>query len=356
MHMKITEESFGRLEDGRAVQLYTLANEKGMTVKITDFGGIIVSIETPDRAGHVADVTLGFDRLDAYTQNPAYFGALIGRYANRIGNAAFTLNGAAYRLQKNDGNNHLHGGEMGFHKVLWDSAVIADGGAEKLELKYLSKDGEEGYPGNLSVRVLYSLSGDNAIVIEYFAEADRDTIVNLTNHAYFNLGGHDAGSITDHRLYINAGSFTPIDSECIPTGEIRTVVGSPMDFTAMRPIGKGLAGEELYEQLRFGYGYDHNYVIDNEAGGITKAAEVIDDKSGRRMEVFTDKPGIQLYSGNHLDGIAGKGGAVYGKRCGFCLETQYFPDSPHKKDFPSAVLRAGEKYRFTTIYRFSTVS
>lgn len=353
--MKINRDAFGTMEDGREVSLYILSNDDGMRVKIIDLGGIIVSIEAPDRDGHMADVVLGYDDLADYRINPAYFGALIGRYGNRIENAEFELNGTVYHLLKNDGNNHLHGGGVGFDKVLWDSALIEDHGAEKLELRYLSRDGEEGYPGNLAVRVLYSLSEDNALQIEYFADTDQDTIVNLTNHVYFNLAGHDGGSITDHRLRLYAERYTPVNGECIPTGEIRPVKGSPMDFTDMRPISEGLAREDTDEQLRNGLGYDHNYVLDHAQGSIEKAAEVLCDRSGRQLTAWTDKPGVQFYTGNHLDNIPGKGGAVYGKRNGFCLETQYFPNSMKKKHFPSPVLRKGERYHFTTIYQFSRV-
>lgn len=353
--MKIRRDVFGALEDGRKVGLFTLANDNGMTVKIIDFGGIIVSIEVPDREGRMADVILGYDDIADYQQNPPYFGALIGRYANRIEDGEFELNGTVYRLLKNDGDNHLHGGGAGFDKVLWDSSVIEEDGIEKLELRYLSGDGEEGYPGNLSVRVLYSLTEDDALQIEYFAETDRDTIVNLTNHAYFNLAGHGGGSITDHCLRLYAGQFTPVDSECIPTGEIRPVKDSPMDFTSMRRIGEGLAREDADEQLRCGLGYDHNYVLDHTGGGIEKAAEVICGRSGRCLTVRTDKPGIQFYSGNHIDAIQGKGGVVYRKRDGFCLETQYFPSSMNNKHFPSPILRKGDQYHFTTVYQFSVV-
>ena len=353
--MKIKRDVFGTMEDGRKVSLYTLSNDSGMTVKIIDLGGIIVSIEVPDREGRRADVVLGYGDLRDYQENPVYFGALIGRYGNRIEDAEFELNGNVYHLLKNDGNNHLHGGGTGFDKVLWDSAVIEDDGTDKLELRYLSKDGEEGYPGNLSVRVLYSLSEDNDLEIEYFAATDQDTIVNLTNHAYFNLAGHDAGSITGHRVRLYADRFTPVDSECIPTGEIRPVADSPMDFTTMRPISEGLSAEDTDEQLRNGYGYDHNFVLDHPKGGVEKAAEVVCDRSGRQLTVYTDKPGVQFYTGNHLDDIKGKSGAVYGKRSGFCLETQYFPNSMKKKHFPSPVLRKGDQYHFTTVYEFSTV-
>jgi len=353
--MKIKREVFGTMEDGRTVSLFTLSNQNGMTVKIIDLGGIIVSIVAPDREGRTADVVLGYDNLADYRENPVYFGALIGRYGNRVGGAEFELNGTVYHLLKNDGDNHLHGGGVGFDKVLWDSSIIEEDGTRKLELRYLSEDGEEGYPGNLSVRVLYSLSEDNALSIEYFATTDQDTVVNLTNHAYFNLAGHDAGSITGHRLRLYADRFTPVDSACIPTGEIRPVKGSPMDFTVMRPISEGLSREDTDEQLQNGCGYDHNFVLDHPAGGVEKAAEVVCDRTCRQLTVWTDKPGVQFYTGNHLDNIPGKGGAVYGKRNAFCLETQYFPDSVNNEHFPSPVLRKGERYHFTTIYQFSTV-
>ena len=353
--MKINRDVFGTMEDGREVGLYTLSNANGMTVKIIDFGGTIVFIEAPDREGRMADVVLGYDNLTDYLKNPGYLGALIGRYGNRIEGAEFELNGTLYHLLKNDGNNHLHGGGVGFDKVLWDAFIVDDNGTEKLELRYLSRDGEEGYPGNLSVRVLYSLTQDNGVSIEYFAETDQDTVVNLTNHAYFNLAGHDGGSITGHCLRIYASRFTPINDECIPTGEIREVKDSPMDFTAMGRISEGLAQEHTDEQLRCGYGYDHNFVLDHAGGGVEKAAEAVHEESGRCLTVLTDKPGVQFYSGNHLDGIQGKDGAVYGKRNGFCLETQFFPNSMKKKHFPSPVLRKGERYRFTTVYRFSTM-
>lgn len=353
--MKVKRDVYGTMEDGRKVNLYALSNDNGMTVKIIDLGGIIVSIQVPDRDGHSADVILGYDKLEDYRKNPVYFGALIGRYGNRIENGEFELNGTVYHLLKNDGNNHLHGGGTGFDKVSWDSAIVEDDGTEKLELCYLSKDGEEGYPGNLSVRVLYSLSEDNALKIEYFAETDQDTIVNLTNHAYFNLAGHDGGSITDHCLRLYAEQFTPVNSECIPTGEICTVKDSPMDFTTMRPISEGLAWEDTDEQLRNGFGYDHNYVLDHMQGNVDKAAEVVCERSGRQLTVWTDKPGVQFYTGNHLDAVPGKGGNLYGKRSGFCLETQYFPNSMKNTRFPSPVLRKGDQYHFMTLYQFSTV-
>lgn len=350
----ITEnKSYGKMPDGRAVSLFTLSNAKGMKVSITNYGGIITSILAPDRQGKMADVTLGFDAFEPYIKNPACFGALVGRFANRIENAEFELNGKSYKLYKNDGNNHLHGGKEGFQKKLWNAAIIPDKGQDKLELTYTSQDGEENYPGKLDAKVLYWLDEDGSLGLEYSAVSDKDTIINLTNHAYFNLAGHNAGVITDHILQLNADKFTVINNECIPDGEIRDVKGTPLDFTQFKKIGDGLKDEESCEQMKNGLGYDHNFVINSTGKGMQKAAEAYDPKSGRCMEVFTDKPGIQFYTGNFLDGsITGKGGAVYRRRNGFCLETQYFPNSVKHKHFPSPILRAGETYHFTTIYKF----
>jgi aldose 1-epimerase len=352
--MSIQREIFGRLPDGREASLFRLSASGGMSAAITNFGGIIAEIHVPDRNGKPADVTLGYDKFEHYLRNPPCFGALVGRYANRIANAAFELNGNVYRLYANDGKNHLHGGAEGFHKKLWDARIVSESGQEKLELKYQSRDGEEGYPGTLDVKVLYSLDDSGALSIEYHAVSDKDTIVNLTNHAYFNLSGQGSGDILGHVLTIHAGSYTEINDECIPTGRIAGVQGTPLDFRKPAVVGDGLLREKDCGQLVFGHGYDHNFVLHGYGRGIVKAAEVYDPASGRRMCVFTDKPGIQFYSGNHLDGaIAGKGGAVYARRAGLCLETQHFPDSIHQSQFPSPVLRAGEQYDFTTIYRFS---
>jgi aldose 1-epimerase len=321
---------------------------------LSHFGGIITEIHAPGRDGKLADVTLGYGSLEPYLENPTFFGTLVGRYANRIGNAEFELNGKVYHLLKNDGKNHLHGGKEGFHKKLWVSRVISDEGLEKLELTCCSADMEEGYPGNLDVKVLYSLDDADALAIEYYAVSDKDTVVNLTNHAYFNLAGHGAGFIGGHMLQLNTDQFTVINSECIPTGEIRSVEGTPLDFRKPANIGEGLKREDECEQMRFGHGFDHNFVLKGGGRGIVKAAEAYEPASGRRMEVFTDKPGIQFYSGNFLAPVTGKLGVIYQRRGGFCLETQYFPDSINKKNFPSPLLRAGEKYRFTTKYIFCT--
>ncbi len=351
--MGIKQEPFGNMPDGRAVSLFTLTSKNGMQVRITNFGGIITSILVPDRKGNPADITLGYDTFEPYLQNPVFFGAIVGRFANRIEKAEFELNGTVYKVLKNDGNNHLHGGAEAFHKKLWDAKIITDGGKEKLELKYRSPDMEEGYPGNLDAKVLYSLDDEGRLSIEYFATTDKETVVNLTNHAYWNLAGHNAGTVLNHTMQINAETFTVINDECIPTGEIKKVEGSPLDLRAPKRIGEGLEMENVCDQLKYGHGYDHNFVIDRSGPGMVKAAEVYEPDSGRRMCVFTDKPGIQFYSGNFLGGIPGKGDAVYDRRTGFCLETQHFPNSTKHKHFPSPVLRPGELYRFTTVYQFT---
>lgn len=346
--MGIVSRPYGKTEEGGEAHIFTLTNSKGMTAEITDFGGTIVSLNVPDGQGRLEDVALGYGGIEDYLKKGPYFGALIGRHGNRIENAEFELNGKLYRLSKNEGENQLHGGTKGFDKKLWN-AVSDEGG---LELTYRSVDGEEGYPGNLDVKVNYSLTEDNALRIDYFAVSDADTVVNLTNHCYFNLSGHASGDITGHELRINAESFTVIDGNCIPTGEIRGVRDTPMDFTVQSPIGPGLSSG--YEQIEKGGGYDHNYVLNVSGNSPEKAAEVYDPASGRVMEVYTTKPGVQFYSGNFLDGAdTGKGGAVYGKWSGLCLETQYFPNSMKHRHFPSPVLKAGKEYRHTTIYRFS---
>lgn len=348
--MSITRETFGRLPDGREVSLFTLSNSRRVTVKVINYGCIITSVTSPDRDGNIADVVLGYDSLEPYMKNPSYFGAAIGRYANRIENAAFELSGTTYDLMKNDGNNHLHGGGQGFDKRLWD-AHVENG---RLEFTYQSSDGEEGYPGKLDVKVTYILDEACALSIRYDAVSDKDTIVNLTNHAYFNLSGHDAGDIGGHKLRINANSYTPINDECIPTGEMRPVKGTPFDFSLQKQIGEGLGQENDDEQMRFGHGYDHNFVINNRNPGLNEAAELYDPRSGRHLTVVTDKPGIQFYTGNFIDStLKGKGGIYYGKRTGLCLETQHFPNSPNCKSFPSPMLKAGDNYKFMTLYIFS---
>ncbi|MCS7157212.1 MAG: galactose mutarotase [Blastocatellia bacterium] len=348
----VKKEIFGRTPDGEVVELYTLTNAKGMEVKITNYGGIVVSLRVPDRQGRFDDVVLGFDRLEDYLKGHPYFGAIIGRYANRIAAGRFVLNGVSYQLTLNEGQNHLHGGRKGFDKVVWKARPVRSARGIGVRLTYLSRDGEEGYPGNLAVTVTYLLTEENELRIEYTATTDRDTIVNLTHHSYFNLAGQGRRDILDHQLQINAQYFTPIDANLIPTGEIRFVRGTPFDFTQLTPIGARI--EQPDEQLRFGRGYDHNWVLDGPPGELRLAARVVEPSSGRVLEVWTTEPGLQFYSGNFLDGtIVGKEGRVYRHRYGFCLEPQHFPDSPNKPHFPSVVLRKGARYQTTTVYKFS---
>jgi aldose 1-epimerase len=346
--------AYGKTADGQQVDLYTLTNNKGMEAAITNYGGIVVSLKTPGHGGQLADVVLGFDSLGGYLKDHPYFGAIIGRYGNRIAKGRFKLNGVEYKLATNNGENHLHGGIKGFDKVVWAARDVSTPEAAALELTYLSKDGEEGYPGNLSVTVVYTLTDNNELRIDYTATTDKDTVVNLTNHSYFNLAGEGSGDILGHELMINADAFTPVDAGLIPTGELRKVEGTPFDFRKPAAIGARInAGDQ---QLLYGKGYDHNFVLNRTGEGLQLAARVVEPKSGRIMEVLTTEPGIQFYSGNFLDGsVKGKGGKVYGHRYGFCLETQHFPDSPNKPNFPSTVLKPGGKYQTTTVYRFSAV-
>jgi aldose 1-epimerase len=345
-------ESFGRTRDGQAVDIYTLKNARGAEARITTYGGAVVSLKVPDRAGHVDDVVLGFDDIEGYQKTTTYIGALVGRYANRIAKGRFTLDGREYTLATNNGENHLHGGVRGFDKVVWKARPLAARGGSALELTYLSKDGEEGYPGNLNVRVVYTLTDANELKIDYYATTDKDTVVNLTNHSYYNLAGQGSGDILGHLLTLNASRFTPTDAGAIPTGELRPVKGTPFDFT--RPTAIGARIEQDEEQLKLGKGYDHNFVVNGRAGVLRLAARVTEPTTGRAMEVWTTEPGVQLYTGNFLDGSdVGKGGKPYRYRYGFCLETQHFPDSPNHPEFPSTVLRKGGRFRSTTVYKFS---
>jgi len=353
--MDIKKEPFGNMVDGTPVDLYTLANANGVEIKLSNYGGIVVSLMVPDRNGAFEDVVLGFDTLEEYVEKSPYFGCIAGRYANRIAKGRFTLDGVEYTLAQNDGENHLHGGIKGFDKVVWGAEEVKGDDAVGLEFTYLSKDGEEGYPGNLSVKVVYSLTNDDELRIEYFATTDGATVVNLTNHSYFDLAGGMSGDILDHGLMIHADRFTPIDETLIPTGELRSVQGTPLDFCQAVAIGARIEQDD--DQLCFGNGYDHNWVLNKPAGSLALAARVHEPATGRVLEVYTTEPGIQFYAGNFLDGsIAGKGGRVYKRRCGFCLETQHFPDSPNQPGFPSTVLRPGEEYAQTTVYRFSARS
>lgn len=350
--MGIQKRSFGKTLEGTPAELFTLTNKKGTVVDITNFGGIIVSWKVADRNGKQEDITLGFDTIEGYLEQGPYFGALIGRHGNRIEDAEFELNGVTYHLAKNDGNNHLHGGRKGFDKMLWNAEIIDRNGGQALKLTYRSVDGEENYPGNLDVTVIYSLTEENELVIDYHAVTDRDTVVNLTNHAYFNLKGHASGDVLGHELYINADKMTLIDEEGIPTGEFQNVKGTPFDFTSLTPIGRGINADD--GQIACGKGYDHNWVLNVGGKKPEKAAEVYEPTSGRVMEVFTTKPGIQFYSANFLDGSKiGKGKTAYQKRSGLCLETQFFPNAMKHKHFPSPILKAGEEYKYTTIYKFS---
>ena len=351
---KIDVQPFGVTPDGIPVNLYTLDNSRGVTAKITNYGGIVVSLTTPDKRGVRSDVVLGFNTLEDYVQkNSPYFGCIVGRYGNRIAGAKFTLEGKEYILAKNAGENHLHGGIKGFNKMVWKAEEIQSKDGVCLSLGYLSPDGEEGYPGNLSVTVNYTLTADNALKIDYFASTDKTTIVNLTNHSYFNLAGEGEGTILDHQLLIYGGAFTPMSTAFVPTGEIRSVKGTPHDFTRMTVIGARIDQDD--EQLRIGLGYDHNWVLDSRDGSLALAAKVVEPISGRTMEVLTTEPGVQFYSSNFLDGtLTGKSGKPYLKRGAICLETQHFPDSVHRPEFPSTVLRPGEKYTQTTVYRFGT--
>jgi aldose 1-epimerase len=346
------------MNDGRAFDLHTLTNRNGMKVAITNYGGIVVSILVPDRHGKMADVVLGFDNPGVYPGNndPLYFGALIGRYANRIAKARFTLDGVEYKLAQNDGDNSLHGGLKGFDKQVWKVRELS-GKYPALELTYLSKDGEEGYPGDVSVKVVYTLTDSAELRIDYTATTDKDTVLCLTNHSYFNLAGQGNGDILKHVMMIDADRFTPVDATLIPTGELRKVEGTPFDFR--KPTAIGMRIDQADEQLKPGGGYDHNFVLNRRGDGLTLAARVTEPESGRVLEVLTTEPGIQFYSGNFLAGtidgaIHGKGGKVYGHRSAFCLETQHFPDSPNKPGFPSTGLKPGQTYVQTTIYKFST--
>lgn len=340
---------FGKTPGGEEVWLYTLSNKNGMKAEIINYGGIVVSLYVPDRDGKLDDVVLGFDNLESYIKQSPFFGALVGRHANRIENACFELNGKKYNLLKNNGNNHLHGGAKGFDKVVW---TVIDQGADTLKLFYRSADGEEGYPGNLDVTVTYTITDDNGLSIDYYAVSDADTVVNLTNHSYFNLSGHGNGDITEHRLKINADKFTVNNEECIPTGEIINVSGTPMDFREHKSIMPGLISGDRHIQC--GGGYDHNFVLNVGGNKPEYAAELVDPASGRVMEVYTTKPGLQFYSGNKIkDGLIGKNGLRYGKWSGLCLETQFFPNAMKHKHFPSPILRAGEVYHQATIYKFT---
>ncbi len=345
------KDSFGKLPGGDAVDLYTLTNANGVSVSITTYGGRVVSVKVPDKKGAIGDIVLGFDSLDGYLAENPYFGALIGRYGNRIGHAQFKLDGKVYKLFVNDGPNSLHGGKVGFDKVLWTGADKSTADTPSVELRYVSKDMEEGYPGTLNSAVTYSLTPQNELKLEYHATTDKDTVLNLTNHSYWNLAGAGEGDILGHQMTILASKFTPVDKILIPTGELKSVDGTPFDFRAATAIGARIEKDD--QQLKFGKGYDHNWVLDSAGGSLARCVLVSEPNSGRTMEVLTTHPGLQFYTGNFLDGtIKGKGGKVYPHRGAFCLETQHFPDSPNKPKFPTTELKPGEEYSHTTIYKF----
>jgi aldose 1-epimerase len=346
----IQKESFGATPDGQAVEIYTLRNDKGAEARIMTYGGILVSLKVPDKSGQMGDVVLGYDNLDSYVKNSPYFGALIGRYGNRIAKGHFTLDGTEYTLATNNYPNSLHGGVKGFDKRVWTASARQGADGPQLVLKYLSKDGEEGYPGNLKVTATYTLTQDNAIRLQYRAETDKDTVLNLTQHSYFNLAGK--GDILSHQLMIPADRFTPVDATLITTGELRPVENTPFDFRTPTTIGARIGQED--EQLKFGGGYDHNWVVNKEFGQLGLMARVTDPESGRVLEVLSTEPGLQFYTGNFLDGtITGKDGRVYPHRGAFCMEPQHYPDSPNKPEFPTVELKPGQVYQNTIMYRFS---
>ncbi len=348
----IGTKPFGALPNGREVDLYTLTNSNGMRSSIATYGGIVTSLTAADRRGELADVVLGFDNLDAYLAGHPYFGAIIGRYGNRIAKGTFTLDGQTYTLARNNNGNHLHGGVTGFDKALWSAKPEFHPDGPRLQLTHVSADGEEGYPGRLDVTVDYTLTHDNELRIDYRAATDKPTHVNLTNHSYFNLAGTGGGDILNHEVMINADRFTPVDEGLIPTGEIRGVDGTPMDFRNPMVVGARIDNDD--EQLHLGNGYDHNWVLNSDDSSLHLAARVTDPASGRVMDVLTSEPGVQFYTANFLDGsITGRGGTVYGRRCALCLETQHFPASPNRQEFPTTVLRPSDVYESTTIYRFS---
>lgn len=346
---KVQKSDFGKV-DGQQIYLYTLKNSHGMEVAITNYGATVVSIKVPDNQGKIGDVALGYDDVQGYVTGTSYFGATAGRYANRIANGEFTLDGKKYQISRNDGLNALHGGKVGFNKRIWTEKDLQGNG---IEMSYLSPDGEEGFPGNLKVTIQFTLTDNNELRFDYSATTDKDTVLNLTNHTYFNLGGQGNGDILGTELTLHASKFTPVDATLIPTGKLEAVKGTPFDFTSPHKIGERIGEQD--KQLKLGRGYDHNFVLDRTKPGLFLAARAYDSRSGRVLEVLTDQPGLQFYSGNFLDGTAhGKGGNPYPYRTGFCLETQHFPDSPNHSNFPTTELKAGQKFESTSIFRFST--
>jgi aldose 1-epimerase len=348
MEAPISQNPFGHTQEGVAVDLYTLRGPGGVEARISNYGGLIVSLKAPDRNGHLDDVMLGFDDLEGYLTRSPYFGALVGRCCNRIAKAAFTLEGVTYTLAANNGPNSLHGGRKGFDQMVWQTMPNLGASGPSLVLHYLSKDGEEGYPGNLQVKAVYSMTHDNGLRLDLTATTDKTTVINLTQHPYFNLAGK--GDVLGHQVQIDADRFTPVDSTLIPTGELRLVAGTPFDFRQPVPIGARIEQDD--EQLRLGHGYDHNFVLNHTKGRLDVVARAHEPATGRVLEVLTTQPGLQFYTGNHLNGIKGKGGQVYHKHSGFCLEAQHFPDSPNHPEFPTVTLRPEGVYQNTIIFRF----
>ena len=349
--VKMNRSSFGTLTDGSPVTLYTMTNANMAELQVMDYGATIVSIKVPDKNGTISEVTLGFDSLAGYLDRSPFFGSVVGRYGNRIGDAQFTLDGVDYSLTVNNNGNHLHGGKKGFDKQLWQAKVLSD---SSVQFSYTSPDGEEGYPGTLQATVTYTLTGDNAVRLDYEAATDKPTIVNLTNHTYFNLRDAGETNILDHELMIDADHYVPVDDELIPTGEMVSVEGTPFDFRKATPIGARIDAD--HPQIENGGGYDHNFVLNHETGSLDELIKVYEPATGRTMTVATTEPGVQFYTGNFLSGLKGRSGTVYNKRAAFCLETQHYPDSPNNPQFPSVVLRPGETYQSTTIYDFGVES
>jgi len=352
-HLSILKKEFGTTDTGEQVDAYTLKNSTGMEMTVITYGGIITQLKVPDKNNRIEDVVLGYDSLVQYTRNNPYFGALIGRYGNRIKDGKFSLDGTMYTLEKNDGPNHLHGGKKGFDKVVWKAEEFEEAAAVGLKLSYTSADMEEGYPGTLTTTVTYTLTDTNSLDVRYEAKSDRKTIVNLTQHSYFNLTGDFSKPILDHEIKINANQFIPVDESLIPTGELAEVNQTPFDFRSPKKIGADI--DQTNDQLKKGRGYDHCWVLNEQNQGMRFAASAYDSNSGRYLEIFTDEPGIQFYTGNFLDGsLPAKGGGVYGHRTGFCLETQHYPDAPNQPNFPSVELSPGETYHSRTSFKFST--
>ena len=351
----MTKSPFARAKDGVSVDLVTLRNDAGTEIGILTYGGIIQTLKTADRTGAVDDIVLGFDTLPLYEEKSPFFGALVGRYGNRIANGRFTLDGHTYSLAKNNGPNHLHGGIKGWDKAVWTSGdPFQNATGAGIALSYASADGEEGYPGTVKAVVTYTLTEANELVIDYHATTDKPTVINLTQHSYFNLGGAMAADVLGHELMLNADGYTPVDAGLIPLGQIAPVAGTPFDFKTPTAIGARI--NDTHEQIARGHGYDHNVVLSRSGDGLSLAARVVEPTTGRTMTVSTTEPGMQFYTGNFLDGtLTGKGGRVYGRRAGFCLETQHYPDSPNHPNFPSAVLRPGQEYRSKTVFAFGTV-